>query len=372
MEMRGLIRLLPLLLLLLLPGCLETYGRYEGEVASVNGQSITFREIETRRARLFSGLSAQVKPLDDEILRTQYLYVLSQIIEELVVCQYMEKKGFSLDPGEPEAEEERIRRDYPEGAFEQMLLEEDINLDTWRDELYRSLMVKKYINTVLRPEIMPSPEEMLWYYNEHKAEFMIPEQWHFIQISGMDKQEVEFARDALISSKDPETVQKRFMVTIHDIKTASEMLPEDFRRQLAKLSPWSKSPVSTHEKEFRTWILLDKIPQMPLDAASITARVERVLSEDKLAQAYTQAVNKLVSKARVHIADGLLYSAAERVERAASAGNGQAVAQGNATLPVVPDSNATEPLPGGVDGPPLMEGAGNSDEVPREAVSGED
>lgn len=352
MKMHGLLRLLPFLLLLPLWGCLETSQPYGDEVAFVNGQSITFREMETRRARLFSGLSAQVKTLDDEALRRQYLYVVNQIIEEMVICQYMEKKGFNLEPGEVEAEEERIRRDYPDGAFEQMLLEEDINLDTWRDELHRGLMVRKYINAILWPEVIPSPEEMLLYYNEHKAEFIIPEQWHFIQISGVDKKEVEAARDALLSSKDAETVQKRFMVTIHDIQTASEMLPEDFRRQLAKLTPWSKSPVSAHEKEFRTWILLEKIPQAPLDAASITARVERILSEDKLAQAYTQAVDKLVSKAKVRIADSLLYSAAERAEKnsppARSGGNATLpdAPGGNATLPGAPDNNAVVPLKG--------------------------
>lgn len=314
MRLYKIFRFFPVFLLLFLWGCLDDDARQLDEVASVNGQSITFREVEARRARLFSGISARVVTDNDEELRRQYLYVLRQMIEEKVICQYMEKKGLDLELGSLEAEEERIRGDYPPGAFEQMLLEEGINLDSWRADLRRTLLVRKYVDTVLQPEIVPTPEEIQEYYNTHAEEFIIPEQWRFIQISGLDKKEVESARNVFLAGKNATDVQQRFMVTVHDVQIPSAMLPEAFRKELGTLPPWSPVPVKLYEKEFLALILLEKTPQAALDAATVAARVERILTEDKLAGAYTQAVNKLVSKAQVYVAEQLLAPADEKVE----------------------------------------------------------
>ena len=350
MHMKRLSRLLPLLLLLILWGCLKD-AKLPEEIASVNDEPITLREAEARRSRLFSGLSAQALPEDDETLRAQYIYVVRQLVEETVICQYMEKKGLNLEPGELEAEEARIRNDYPAGAFEQMRLEEGLDVDLWRAGLRRSLLVRKYVNTVLRSEIQPAPEKIIEYYNSHADEFIVPEQWHFIQISGLDRKEVESARNAFLAAKNATDVQKRFMVAVNDVQAGADMLPEAFRKELAGLTPWGQAPVKPYEKEFRALVLLENIPQQQLDPTTATERVERILMEDALADAYAQSVSRLVSKAKVRVADALLYPSADSdaatqaaPEQTNATGDHVAPGQGNTTQPHVPNvgDNATE------------------------------
>jgi hypothetical protein len=284
------------------------------EVASVDGIPITFREVESRRARLFNGLSVQGAHETDARLREQYLYVIRQIAEEILISRFMEDKGAGLAEGESEAEEDLIRRDYPPGAFEQMLLEEGINLDLWRGQLRRTLLVRKYIAMEIRPQVMPTPEAIQEYYNSHAAEFIIPEQWHFFHISGSDKTEVEAARKAFLANKNATDVQKRFLVTVREVRTGEDMLPEDLREEMATLAIWDSTRVKPYERGFSTLVLLERTPQTPLDAASVTARVEQILTEDTSAVVYGRMMEKLMHKAKVRIADALLRSGEEPVK----------------------------------------------------------
>jgi hypothetical protein len=292
------------------------------EIASVDGVPITFREAESRRARLFSGPSGQITHETNERLREQYLHVIRQIAEEILVSRFMEAKGADLAAGELEAEEELIRGDYPPGAFEQMLLEEGINLDLWRGQLRRMLLVRKYIAAEVRPQVLPTPEAIQEYFNNHSEEFVIPEQWHFFQISGLDRTAVESARKAFLASKNATSVQKLHRVIIHEVRAGADMLPRELSKELAALSVWSATQVKPQEQGFSSLVLLEKTPQTPLDAASVTARIEQILTEDTLAAAYGQRVEKLMLKAKVRIADALLRPGDKTTEKADPSGGG--------------------------------------------------
>jgi hypothetical protein len=276
------------------------------EIASVDGVPITFREAESRRAHLFSNPSSIRSLETNAALREQYLYVIRQMVEEILITRFMERQGKDLSEGELEEEENLIRGDYPPGTFEQMLMDEGINLVQWRQQLRRMILVRKYIATEIRPRVIPAPEAIQEYYNSHSGEFVIPEQWHFLQISGTDKAEVEAARKALLADKNATKAQRLHLVTIREVQTGSDMLPEDIRRDLAKLAPWETTWVASPEKGFSVLVFLDKTPQAPLDAARVTARVEQILTENSLAEAYGEMVARLVKKAKVRIADVLL------------------------------------------------------------------
>jgi hypothetical protein len=292
------------------------------EIASVDGVPVIFREVESRRARLFSGPSGQIFHETNARLREQYLHVIRQIAEEILVSRFMENKGADLAAGELEAEEELIRGDYPPGAFEHMLLEEGISLDLWRGQLRRMLLVRKYIASEVRPQVMPTPEAIQEYYNSHSGEFVIPEQWHFFQISGLDRAAVESARKAFLANRNATTVQKLHRVTIHEVRAGTDMLPKELSKELSTLSVWNATQVKPQEQGFSSLVLLEKTPQTPLDAASVTARIEQILTEDTLAAAYGQMVEKLMLKAKVRIADALLQPGDETTGKAGPPGGG--------------------------------------------------
>lgn len=278
------------------------HAAFPGEVASVNGQGISFRELESRRALLFAGTSPKAPILDDSTLQVQYRYVLGKLIEEAVICQYMESKGLALEDGAVEAEERRIRGDYPEASFDEMLSEQGLSLESWRAGIYRRLLIDQFVLQVLRPEISIAADEVEQYYREHSDAFVIPEQWHFLQIAGPDKKDVELARDSLIAGTDPTAAQKEFLVTIHDIRMGADLLPEELLAILAPLQRNQASKAQKWEGEFRVFVLLGKTPAGTVDAAEISKRVEQALSEEKMRAIYAAWMEKRLGKANIRIA----------------------------------------------------------------------
>ena len=312
-------------LCLLLPAACTDTSSMPGDIASVNGEGISFREVEARRVNQFTGLSPQGKTFNDESLQEQYRYIVQQIAEELIICQFMEKKDMSLDPGVLEAEEKTIRDDYPDGSFEDMLVSDGINIDLWRESLRRRLMINLFLTQVLRPEITITSEEVQQYYTEHSSEFVIPEQWHFMQITGLDKKEVESARNNFLASKNATAVQKEFPVTMHDIRMGKDRLPDAVNKELAPLAPWKSAPVKPFENEFRVFVLMEKVPSTMLDAAEMYKRVEQALAEDKLQSVYADWMSKRLLKADIRLAPALLPMDAAKAAPLA-----------NGTAPLVP------------------------------------
>jgi len=289
---------------LFLPACREQ-NNATGTAATVNGEPITFRSLEARRSVLFSGRSPRAAGFDDVTLQRQYRYVLGQMIEELVISQYMKKNGLTLEAGQVEAEEKRIRDDYPPGAFEAMLLERAIDEERWREGIYRRMMVEQFIAQVLRPEISITADEVQQYYREHSADFVIPEQWHFMQIVGTDKREVEKAGNNLVLGKNATAAQQEYPVTIHDINMGADMLPKELLDDLSLLRPWQASQARTVDDAFRLFVLVEKTPSSMLDAAEMSKRVEQALADEKVGAVYAQWMQNRLRKADIRIAPAL-------------------------------------------------------------------
>jgi hypothetical protein len=272
-----------------------------GDVATVNGQGISFQELESRRALLFAGVSPKAPGTDDATLQNQYRYVVGKMVEEAVICQFMETQGAALEEGAVETEEKRIRDDYPEGAFDEILAEQGLNLENWRRGMSRRLLIDQFVQQILRPEIVITAEEVQQYYRRHNEEFVIPEQWHFLQIGGPVRKDVELARDSLIAGKGPEAAQKEFLVAIHDIRMGVDVLPQDLLDLLTPLKTLEASKPRNLEGEFRVLLLMDKTPAATMDAAEISKRVEQALSEEKMRALYAAWMEKHLAKADIRI-----------------------------------------------------------------------
>jgi hypothetical protein len=295
---------LAILCLALAVSCREK-SPFPGEVATVDGQSISFQDMESARSQLFSGVLPEAGERDDAVLRSQYRYVLGRLIEELVVCGYMKQNGLDIEPGALEAEERRIREDYPDGIFEDTLVAEGISPERWRQGLYRRLLVEQFMAQVLRPGISISSDEVQVYYRAHSDEFIIPEQWHFLQLLGQEKKPVEEALKSLADGRPAPEVQKEFPVSINDISMGVDLLPDDIIASLRRLPAGARTPVKADGKEFRAYLLLDKKAASVLDPAETSRRVEQVLAEEKMRLVYAAWMRNQLSKSVIRISPEL-------------------------------------------------------------------
>lgn len=290
-------------LCLLLAGCRENSLR-PGEIARVNGRSITFAQLETAHHGAFARLSSDYELPSVESLRGQYNMVLFQLICQELVCEYMEQKGIAVTPEEVAAEEAVIMADYPPGAFEETLIKDGIDLGEWRKLLYKHLMVERFHSRVLRSGITISPEEIERYYQEHAQDLFLPEQWHFIQVYGTDKAEVEKASALFRQTRNATRILNN-SVSVRDIRMNKDRLPEDILRLLAPLAPWQAAPARKLEADFHSFVMIEKTPPALRGASETFFLVEQALVEDRVHQAYVKWLEKRLGKAKIKVADPL-------------------------------------------------------------------
>jgi len=91
--------------------------------------------------------------------------LLHDLVEELVLQNAAESMGVTISKEALKAEVERIKADYPDNTFEQMLLENAIPYDAWEDRLRIQLLMDKVINEALIKNVVVTPEETKEYYN---------------------------------------------------------------------------------------------------------------------------------------------------------------------------------------------------------------
>lgn len=93
--------------------------------------------------------------------------MLNQMIEELLVLQRAAELQIELTESEVTKAIANIKADYPEGVFEQMLLEYAVSYHFWEKRLKIRLMMEKVVQQEVHQNINLTPEEMARFYKEH-------------------------------------------------------------------------------------------------------------------------------------------------------------------------------------------------------------
>ena len=101
------------------------------------------------------------------LLKEAQVRMLNQMIEELLVLQRAAELQIELT--EPEATEAiaNIKADYPEGVFEQMLLEYAVSYSFWEKRLKIRLMMEKVVEREVHQNITLTPEEIAKFYKKN-------------------------------------------------------------------------------------------------------------------------------------------------------------------------------------------------------------
>lgn len=97
------------------------------------------------------------------------LRLLNQVTEELLLIEKAKDLKIDVSDRALEAAVQNIKADYPEGTFEQVLLENAVSYDFWRERLKVRLLMDKVIEKELESHVNITPEDISSYYKEHYA-----------------------------------------------------------------------------------------------------------------------------------------------------------------------------------------------------------
>ena len=89
------------------------------------------------------------------------------MIEEMILQKRAEELNIEISDAEVEKAIADIKRDYPEGVFEQTFLEHAVSYNSWKKGLKIRLLMKKVVAKELEEQITITPEDISKYYREH-------------------------------------------------------------------------------------------------------------------------------------------------------------------------------------------------------------
>ena len=117
-----------------------------------------------------------------EIIRTAYshkalqepdscrgakLRLLSQLIEEMIILERAKELNVEISDSEVDEAVARMKGDYDDNAFEQILLEHAVSYNLWEKELGKRLLIEKVVERELKEHVVITPEDISNYYEKH-------------------------------------------------------------------------------------------------------------------------------------------------------------------------------------------------------------
>ena len=279
-------------------------GAY-GTVATVNGRGISLQHLQAKHDFNHLSWSASAMPSADDLQR-QYGTALTELIIAELMEQELEKRGLAVSDEDLKAAEDEVRADYPEGDFERALVEDYIDIDIWRAFLRHRLSMLKFINTVLRPEITISPEDMEAYYQQHIAEFTLPEREHFIVVDCQSKATAEKLRKAYVQNKSQPLPTEDDVINVREITASKDRLPQVWIEALKGLKNREASTIKFYEERYQFLTFREKLPEQVLDPASVYSRVEAGLIESRVEAAFNHWLTAKLDQADIRVSQPLL------------------------------------------------------------------
>jgi hypothetical protein len=103
-------------------------------------------------------------------LKTVQSRLLNQLTEELILLERARELDISVTESEVDAAVSAVKKDYPEGTFNETLLEYAVSFDMWRQRLKHRLLMEKVVEKELKDEVSITAKDVLSY---HEANYLL-------------------------------------------------------------------------------------------------------------------------------------------------------------------------------------------------------
>ena len=304
---------------LLLPACTPE-KKEVGVVGRINDRPIYMRQLEFQHDLAHMGDVGGGIP-SVEALRAEYGQLLGALIVQELVLEELEQRNLSVTEEEIKEIEAEVRADYPnQEVFEQVLVEEYIDLNSWRELLEYHRALSKFYQKVLRPEIKIGYEEAEKYYADHVSEFYLPERLKIVSVKGPSKKIVEQARELYRQGQSANSISTSLNgVAVKDEIVRNERLPRPWREALESTAAGDFTDIFADRNAYETLYLVEKEPARLLDPSLAYPLIEKALLETKLHDAFEAWLKEKLAVSSIEISP-LLQLNAEKIMDEAGAG----------------------------------------------------
>ncbi len=104
---------------------------------------------------------------DPAAFREAQLRLLNQMTEELILLEKAKELNISVSDQEVDKMIAKIKSDYPDDVFEQVLLEYAVSYQSWKKGLQTRLLMEKLVEQELKDQIVITAEDIEKYYEQN-------------------------------------------------------------------------------------------------------------------------------------------------------------------------------------------------------------
>ncbi|MFW5854747.1 MAG: SurA N-terminal domain-containing protein [Thermodesulfobacteriota bacterium] len=153
---------------------------------------------------------------DPAVVREAKLQILKEMIERMTLLERARELGLQVDKTELEAAVQEVQKGYPEGAFEEVLLESAVSFESWKKELSDRLLLEKVIQRDLAEGILISEEAVQAYIDTHHIKIDPPSDARRAEV---DQEVRDHLRREKVETAYPvwvEKLQKKYTIEINE------------------------------------------------------------------------------------------------------------------------------------------------------------
>jgi len=273
-----------------------------GVVARVNGVPVYLKDIESGFDSYFFEWADPLPPSAQELKNTYGQVLLDLILIELIRGE-LRARNLTVTKDEIMDVENDIRKDYPQGEFEKMLIEEYIDLEYWRTRIGHKLMWEKFVDQILMAEVNIELDEITNYYYANILDFYIPDRLVFLYLGSIDQELVETALKELEDSRDFDILTNKFdNVFTAKYEMRVDQLPEYLAEDLRLLEQGQSSEIRQGGHEgFYALYLLEKKEEQLLKPHQVYNLIEKDILNQKLIQAFNIWFSDALDHSKIEI-----------------------------------------------------------------------
>ena len=156
-----------ILLCILAMGCEQKASDYGNEVLLRVGERVLTVHDFNEAFEISKTAYAHNIRQQSEDLRDAQMRLLNQLTVEMLILERGKELGISLSDDELERAVSEIKSDYPEGEFEETLIEFAVSYDAWLNRLRTRLTMDKVVEVELKNRISITPEDISQYYKNN-------------------------------------------------------------------------------------------------------------------------------------------------------------------------------------------------------------
>jgi len=298
-------------MLLIVFACDKKVEEKKEILVSVGDDKVSVEEFQKSYASA-SRESARFPVNRDTALKLKAAF-LNQLIEEMLILKEAEKLGLSVGNQEVDAAISDVKKDYAdEKTFEQMLVNEYINFDRWRDKIKKRLLMEKVISHSVSSQINITDEDIQSYYDKNIDEFSGDEQVRARQILVREEVDAHEARDRILSGED-------FAAVARDISMSPDgrdggdlgyfsrgVMPPEFDAVVFELEKGLVSDVVNSPYGYHLFLVEDHTDARDYSMEEMKGKIEEHLRRDWEEYHYSKWMDGLKKDTKIDINEEVL------------------------------------------------------------------